>query len=307
MLSAALPACVSEPPLKLSTHPWPGHGFLWLAQQQGVLAAGGVRLIELASASTSLHALSAGIVDAATLTLDEVLRARAGGIPLTIVLVLDSSAGADMLVARDKVADLSALAGKRIGFERSATGALMLSGVLKAAGLSAADVELVDVGINMQEAAWRAGKIDAAISYPPVATRLIKHGGHVLFDSRSLPDTIFDVVAVREEALLAKPAAVATLIDAHLKGVDKWRGSNAYQQHMLTRWLGLPPAKARRIFDGLKPCDTAENLRLLGGTSPLLAQVADTLVLKLAAENIDARANGPTPLIDATHFPEHAR
>ena len=166
-LTAMLPACAPAPPLKLSTHPWPGHGFLWLAQQQGVLAAGGVRLVELGSASASLHALSAGVVDAATLTLDEVLRARAGGIPLSIVLVLDSSAGA--------------------------------------------------------------------------------------------PD----------------------------------------QQRAIARWLGLSEQQAARALAGLKPCDLADNRRLLSGSPPPLAGVAAQLVLRLAADNIDARASGPTPLLDA--------
>ncbi len=298
-LTAMLPACAPAPPLKLSTHPWPGHGFLWLAQQQGVLAAGGVRLVELGSASASLHALSAGVVDAATLTLDEVLRARAGGIPLSIVLVLDSSAGADTLIVRDTVPDLAALAGKRIGFERSATGALMLSGALKTAGLSAADVELIDVAIDAQESAWQAGKIDAVISYPPVTTRLLASGGRVLFDSRALPDTIFDVVAVREEALVAKPAAVATLIGAQLKGVEKWRAGAPDQQRAIARWLGLSEQQAARALAGLKPCDLADNRRLLSGSPPPLAGVAAQLVLRLAADNIDARASGPTPLLDA--------
>lgn len=304
-LTALLPACAPAPPLKLSTHPWPGHGFLWLAQQQGVLAAGDVRLVELGSASASLHALSAGVVDAATLTLDEVLRARAGGIPLSIVLVLDSSAGADMLIARDTLPDLAALAGKRIGFERSATGALMLAGALKTAGLSPADVQLLDINIDAQEAAWQAGEIDAVISFPPVATRLLANGGHALFDSRSLPDTIFDVVAVREEALLAKPEAVATLVDAHLRGLAAWRANDSGQQRAIARWLGLPDTQAARALAGLKPCGLADNRRLLAGSPPQLADVAAELVLRLAADNIDARASGQTALIDARFVSGH--
>jgi len=91
----------------------------------------------------------------------------------------------------------------------------------------------------------------------------------------------------------------AELIGAQLKGVEKWRAGAPDQQRAIARWLGLSEQQAARALAGLKPCDLADNRRLLAGSPPPLAGVAAQLVLRLAADNIDARASGPTPLLDA--------
>ncbi|WP_254517510.1 ABC transporter substrate-binding protein, partial [Salmonella enterica] len=76
-----------------------------------------------------------GRLEAAALTLDEVLLGRNQGLDLRVILVLDISTGADVVVAAPHVHSLADLKGRRIGFEEGATGALMMNAVLAAAGL----------------------------------------------------------------------------------------------------------------------------------------------------------------------------
>ena len=85
-----------------------------------------VRLVELANASQSSQAMRNGTVDAAMLTLDEVLNLKQNGLDLRIVLVMDVSNGADVLMANPSIAKLADLRGKRVGVESSAVGAVML-------------------------------------------------------------------------------------------------------------------------------------------------------------------------------------
>ncbi|MCK5188995.1 MAG: ABC transporter substrate-binding protein, partial [Methylococcales bacterium] len=99
----------------ISSHVWPGYDLMFLAQKQGWLVDPNLKLLTTQSATDSIMALSTGQVDGAALTLDEVLLARDKGIPLTIVLVFDISAGADMVLSRAKINSLSELKGKRIG------------------------------------------------------------------------------------------------------------------------------------------------------------------------------------------------
>jgi ABC-type nitrate/sulfonate/bicarbonate transport system substrate-binding protein len=100
--AAALPwlsGCSDPPsPLNVGTIVFPGYELLFLAREQGLLPEPGIRLVELLSSTDNLRLLAAGRLQAATLTLDEVLTARADGLDLRVVLVLD----------------LSDLAGKRI-------------------------------------------------------------------------------------------------------------------------------------------------------------------------------------------------
>ena len=119
----------------------------WLDTQQ-------VRLVEMSSGQDSLKALAEGKVDGAAMTLDEVLQARTSCLPLSVVMIFDISAGADMLVAYPGIKTLADLKGRCIGFEQGSVGELMLVESLRAAGLTKENVTLVMLPITQQREAW---------------------------------------------------------------------------------------------------------------------------------------------------------
>lgn len=95
-------ACLSPPPspVKLGTNLWPGYEPLYLAREQGYLSGDSVALVELLSASEVMRAYRNGAIDAAALTLDEVISLREAGLRPVIVQVADISNGADVILAR---------------------------------------------------------------------------------------------------------------------------------------------------------------------------------------------------------------
>lgn len=296
-LGAALPACAPPPPpLRIASHVWPGYEFMFLARRHGELPEDQVRLLEMPSATDSLHALSAGFVDGAALTLDEVLRARADGVPLAVVAVLDISAGADMLLARPEIATLRELAGKRIGVEHSGVGTLMLDAALKASGLTPADVRRVRLPAHEQETAWLMNHIDAVVTYEPTAGRLLAHGARRLFDSRAIPESIVDVLAVREEALLTKPAACRLLVAAHFRALASWQAAPDAASAALAVRLGVAAADVPAQFKEIHLPDITTNRHLLGGSAPPLATAARKMASAMRAADLlattDDRAGG---------------
>ena len=64
------------PPITVGMNPWVGYDPLVLARDRGLADAKQLRVVELASASETLRHLRNGLLDAATLTLDETLRTR---------------------------------------------------------------------------------------------------------------------------------------------------------------------------------------------------------------------------------------
>lgn len=273
-----LPACTPLPePLRIACHVWPGYEFMFLARAQGNLPEERVQLVETPSATESLQVLAAGFIDGAALTLDEVLRARAGGVPLTVVAVFDVSAGADMLLAQPDIAQLADLKGKRIGVEHSGLGALMLAEVLKAANLAPVDVQIIYLAPNEQENTWRKQNIDAVICYEPTAGRLLAAGAHRLFDSRAIPDTIVDVLAIRPEALRDKNGAVRQLVAAHFQALSRWRAQPDAVNALLARRLGVVTTDVPAQFTGIELPDAAANRRLLGGGPPPLVATTQRL------------------------------
>lgn len=272
--------CSSNRPLNTGVHPWIGYESLYLAHAFDWLGSG-VNLVFGNSATDTVEGLANGTLEAGALTLDEVLRTRARGVPLTICAVMDVSAGADALMVRESVATLSDLRGLRIGVEQSALGALLLSKALDAAQMTLADVQLVDVTVDQQPDAWQRGEIDAAVTYEPVLTRLRAQGGRRLFDSRQTPDTIFDVLAVVDRDL--PDVAARDLVHGHFAGRYHLLHNNHDAIYRVASHQGLQPTEVRRALAGIMLPDLVANYRYLRPDSALMsvAQRLNTLMVEL--------------------------
>lgn len=268
-----VPGCAENRPVSVGIHPWVGYETLYFAREFHWLDDA-IALREHGSAGGSLAAINQGHIEAACLTLDEVLRARDAGTPLQVIAVVDVSAGADVLVARPGIGSLSELAGRRIGVEVSALGQLMLALVLERAGLPAAAVELVDLAPDAQLEAWRGGHIDAAITYEPPASLLVREGGRRLFNSRQAPETIFDVIAVRRDRIAGRRTTLRSLIAAHFRGLAHLQTNRQDAIHRIATRQGLTPAEVRVALAGIALPSVARNLAYLQPDSRLVGAAA---------------------------------
>jgi len=190
-----------DSPLRVGTNIWPGYEPLYLAQSLGNYAQVPIRLVEYPSASEVMRAFRNQTLEAAALTLDEVLALREDGIPVTVVLVNDVSDGADVIVARQGISSMKALKGKKIALEAGALGAYMITRALEINGMTLEDIQVINKDVNMHEAALLHKEVDAAVTFEPVRTRLLNAGGNEIFNSRKIPGEIVDVLVVRNSYL----------------------------------------------------------------------------------------------------------
>lgn len=289
-------------PLQLGVYHWIGHEPLLLGRDQRPMPDR-AQIHQHDDASQVLAVLRQGRLDGAALTLDETLRARGDGVPLTVVLVLDTSAGADMLLAHDSVPTLADLRGRRVGVERSAVGALMLAKVLQAAALQMADVQVLDLAPQALLAAWHARRIDAAVTYEPVASQLLRDGARRLFDSRSLPQTIFDVLAVRRDRLRGSGAALRAVLEAHFRGLRHLRVNRTDAVYRIATRNQVSVAEVARALAGVTLPDLAGNKALLAPAPDLLA-AARTLNELLPSLGLLKQPDSLTDLFDGDHLPD---
>ena len=273
-----------EPLLRVSGITWVGYEPLFLADRLALFPPKRIRLIESPSNTNSLMQLSAGEVEAATLTLDEFILARAGGIPVDIVLIFDTSRGADVVMVRPGIDTPAGLRGCRIGVEETAAGALMLSRALEAGGLSRDDVQLVSMVGEEQVSAFRRGQVDAVISYEPFATRLADAGARRLYDSSAFPGLITDVLVVRREAIESMPRAIQQLVEGHFEALAILRSSPGRAHVLMAPRLGLSVGEVTTVFDGVHLLDLRDNHRWLGGDQRILRSTART-VAKIMQQN----------------------
>jgi NitT/TauT family transport system substrate-binding protein len=276
---AALPwltGCTSGGPLRVGIHPWIGYETLNLAREFNWLPAE-VELQRGKSSADSLAGLIAGTLDAACLTLDEALEVRANGVELTVALVFDVSAGADVVMVRPSIAKLAGLAGKRIGVEQNTLGDLVLGKLLEAAGLNAADVHVVNLSVDKQPQAWRNNEIDAAVTYEPLASELERAGALRLYDSRQMPDLIFDVLAVRADVGRARSELLQQLIAGHFRGLAHVHSNRQDALFRIAARQGVVPEVVQKALSGVVMPSLEANRGYLAGNAARLIRAAQTL------------------------------
>lgn len=277
---------------------------MFLARQEGWLASADLGFLETATATASLAALASDQADAAALTLDEVLRARDQGIALNVVLVFDISTGADMLLARPEIKSLADLAGKRIGVEQTALGALMLHKILTAAGLPKSAIFPVPLGGDGHLETWNKEKLDAVITYEPTATHLLEEGARRLYDSRQMPDTIFDVLAIKPEVAERQPEALAALVAAHFRALRHFRHNPQDAAYRMAARMGIPANEVLDAYRGLELPDLHANRRLLDGSTNRLLAAAGEISQVMVAAGLLRGAADLNGLVLADFLPE---
>lgn len=290
--------------IRIGLHAWPGYEPLPLANSMGWLDKKQVQLTETHSATETIQLLEQGKIDGACLTLDEVLRVRGNGIPLSVILVCDISMGADMLLVRPEITTLAQLKGLRIGVEEGSVGALMLYEILQSAGLKRDDVHIVSLTIAQQLAAWQRGEIDALISYEPVASQLKKMGAQTRFDSRQIPEIIVDVIAVRSTLLDAEHGeALRHLLKAHLQALAYLNSSPDESAYRIAAHLKLPHAQVMSSFKGLVLPDLDNNIRLIATANPVLLKNAQMIATILQQAGILHQPDNFKELLHAEFLP----
>ncbi|MDO9050918.1 MAG: ABC transporter substrate-binding protein [Methylotenera sp.] len=302
----AMPACglLIDKPIAVAAHVWPGYAPMFLAQDEGWLNAKQVRLVQTRNATASIQALINGEVDGAALTLDEVLKVRSMGLPVSVVMVFNVSAGADMLLADASIKNLPELKGKRIGYEPSSVGEVMLIKILQMAHLTKKEVLLVPINVDQHHQAWRNKQIDAIITYEPVATLLLTQGAHKLFDTRQAPNMVIDVLVLRKDALNFRYAtSIRHLISAHFRALRHLSHNPHDAAYRMAAHLGLGVQQVLGAYKGLQLPDAANNYRLLAADKQLFLNSAHSLATLMFEHQLIKQPNDLSSLIRDEYLP----
>jgi NitT/TauT family transport system substrate-binding protein len=263
LLAPLLSGCSApDPAMRIGSIVFPGYETLFLARELGLLDARRVRMIELLANTDTLRALAVGQLEAAGLTLDELMTARADGVDLRAVLVFDESAGADVVLAKTPIT-LQTLQGKSVAVEDGAMGAVMLSALLKAAGLKPDQIHKVPMTLDRSEVLFQSPRVDVVVTAEPWAARLEKAGASRIFDSKAIPGRIVDVLAVRADALRPFGPALRHLLAGHFAAQKILRESILQAAPLMASRLQTPVAEVASLYRGLRLPELAQNRAML--------------------------------------------
>ena len=214
-------SCTPKPVdiLRIGSVQWPGYEPLHIAKQLGYYDDQPIKLIDYVANSDAMRAFKNGTLEACAFSLDETLMLISEGIELEIVLVMDISDGGDVILVNPGITSVKELAGKRVAIESSAVGTYVGTRALELAGLKKEDVTVVPILVTEAAEAFKEDKIDAAVTFDPYRSKLLKMGKIEIFNSKSIPNEIIDVLIVKKEYKKKNPKVVKNLIEGWFKAL----------------------------------------------------------------------------------------
>ncbi|MDP2316351.1 MAG: ABC transporter substrate-binding protein [Pseudomonadota bacterium] len=295
-----LPGCARRmETLRLGLHPWPANDLYFLAEHLGYYKDVPIRIVDYASAEQGLQAVRNGVTELYPCTLDEALLLASDLPDVRIVQVLDSSFGADAILAHADVPSLEALRGRRIGYEATSLGAYVLGRGLATGGLTPADVTPVFLQVDEHERAFLERRVDAVVTYEPVRSRIVAAGARIVFDSTQIPGEIVDVLVALVPFIERQPDTIVAVVRGWLLAAERLRDRPEDTTEILGRRMHLSPEKVLQAFAGIELVGVAENRSLFEGTRPRLAEVARRLGENMVANRLLDRAPDLERLLDA--------
>jgi NitT/TauT family transport system substrate-binding protein len=235
------------------------------------------------------------------ISLDELFGLAADGLQPRILLIVDVSNGADVVVGRRGMRTMHDLAGKSVAVESSALGAFVLSRALALNSMQASDVNVVHLESNEQPGAFEKGLVDGAVTFDPYRAQFLRAGAEILFDSRQIPGEIVDLLAVRASVIEKEPKAIDALLSGWFSALDYMKRA----PEDAARRMGIrQQVSGEQFLDGLKGLHIPtrqENLKMLGGMHPelavtgrrLLALMLDAKLLSTSVDIEQVLAPGP--------------
>lgn len=302
---ALLTACSRNASMRVAIHDWIGYESLYLAESQNKLPER-VSLIKLKNNSEKMYYAEQGLVDAGAFTLDEVLLLRNKGVPLTIVTVLDISAGADVVLVRtdDNQKRIPIQANQRIAYEATQIGELMLNLLLDRLKLTPEQMRLIPLPIGEDQInAWQKDAADVIISYEPYASQLKRLGAKVAYSSRDFAQCIFDVFAVRTDKLTQMETTLRALLQTHFAIVANIKINRDEALYSIAARENISYDEANTALKGIILPSVAHNRALFEPGSGFYNATNQLNQLMLNHKQID-KADNLMQLFSSAYLPE---
>ncbi len=213
---------VQAEPLKIGYSDWPGWVAWEVAIEKGMFAEAGIEVnFEWFDYVASMDAFASGQLDAVTMTNGDALVNGASGAKSVMIIINDYSNGNDMIVGAPGINSLADLKGKKVGVEIGYVDHLLLLNGLEKAGMTEADVELVNVPTNETPQVLASGDVSAIGAWQPSSGQALSlvPGSKSIYSSADEPGLIYDVLAVSPASLANRKAEWEKVVDVWYKAV----------------------------------------------------------------------------------------
>lgn len=221
-------------------------------------------------------AITSGQVQCMNNTMDSMVLARAGDLPVKVVAFSDMSYGLDKMVVTKDINTVEDFKGKKFGADYGFLNHMWMLLTMKRAGIDMKELQHAVMLPQESAAAFASGGIDIDVNYDPFASQSLKRDGAKVFKS-SLTDRtwerglISDAIACNESWLAAKPAVAKELLRAWFEAVNWWKENPEEGDAIVAAGLSWPVADVKLNQYGAIMLNISQNMGALGlpGGKPL--------------------------------------
>lgn len=249
---------------------WPGFAGHYVAMGKKLFEAEGVQVAEtfFADGTTATTAFLAKKIDLSWGTTSDALQNADKVAGVKIIKLVDYSNGADGILGRGitRPADLK---GKAVARENLLFSNILLEAYLKKAGLTLADVDLVDASAATSASAFVGKQVDVAVTYEPYLSQSAKSSGEPIIFSSKGTNLIADVITSFDEVIAVKREAILGYLRAVDKAIQLVKADDAEALGIVAERLGVSVAETKQQLTGLKLFDIAGNRTAFDASNPL--------------------------------------
>jgi len=265
----ALAACGTPPPappLRIGVVEWPGFYPLVAGVTDGAFARAGlsVEVRTYPDNPTLNNALRRQEVDLIAGAAADALLMRAQGVPVRILGALDTSDGADVLLARPGLVGLGVTPDQRIAFEGiNSFSHLFVLHALAQAGVPEDRMLAYDLPASSVPAALLAGRLDIGHTWGVLAVAAQSQGCRIIARAGDHPGIITDVLATRQEVIAARPEELHRVVQAIYARQDHYRTRESDLLTAAAQFYGKPPTDLLPVAGQVRLVSREESLRAM--------------------------------------------
>ena len=174
-----------------------------------------IEIVQINDYVESINQYTAGEFDGVTATnMDTLSIPAGGGVDTTALIIGDFSNGNDALLVKGGL-EFAGLKGKRVNLVELSVSHYLLARGLEEAGMSEADLTVVNTSDADMVAAFTTADVEAAVTWNPLVAEILAMPDVTkIYDSADIPGEIIDLLVVNSETLADNPDFGKALVGA---------------------------------------------------------------------------------------------
>lgn len=281
VMAAGAASAQDLPKITLAMSGWTGFAPITLAKEAGIFKKNGIEVEIKKMPSANRHqAMAAGEVQAIATTIDTHVLYASAGVPVTQVLVLDSSHGGDGIAVRPAINSVADLKGKEVAVEYGGVPQFWLAYVLKKNGLKLDDLKLTNLKPSDAANAFVAGQFDVAVTYEPYLSNVRSNNGKIIVTSDQTPGVIIDTVAFPPEFIEKNPKVVQALVDSWFEALEMIKADPDKAFAIMGKDVNQTAEQFAASAKFVKWYDKAENQQYMQTVMPTFIKEVEEVMLE---------------------------